>query len=127
MSDVERGGPTEPRSIPDPLREQLERQDESTLQDVVRYAEELMGDSTDEPVRSDTVRGELAEWEEFTEQVRRFVRQHCALGHPVYVTKWRRGCDDGCPSCPHGSYFMGIWEENGRKRRKWLDRVPDGK
>lgn len=31
----------------------------------------------------------------------------------------------GCRSCPHGPYWYAYWTENGRRRSRYVGRLPD--
>lgn len=113
-------------SIPPELRDRLDRQDPETLRAVLAYVR----DSLDAELPLANNRAELdaenvADPEELTRRADEFVDEHLDAGRPVRVQKWMRNCVDGCSSCPHGPYLVGVWVEDGRKHWKWLGSVAE--
>lgn len=110
--------------VPDELRARLDEQDSETLRAVLSYVRESL--DRELPLaddRSDLRAGNTADPDEFNDRAAEFVDEHLDAGRQVWVQKWMRNCADGCSSCPHGPYLVGIWFEDGRKHRQWLGPV----
>lgn len=86
--------PTPPDTIPNYVREGIERQNPDTLRDIAHWAKEL-AQWKDREVAVDEIEGELTDDEEFDDVVEE------SAG--TIVTK-KVPCGKDCGGCPHGPY-----------------------
>lgn len=98
--------------IPKTIRESLERQDLSVLQEIVSLIEDLIREKEksfkpEEPPSS------------------REVLEVRESGSVTYRLE-RVSCGKNCKGCPHGPYWYGYWREGKRTRSKYIGKSLSG-
>lgn len=98
--------------IPKTIRESLERQDLSVLQEIVSLIEDL-------------IREKEKSFKPEEPPSRREVLEVRESGSVTYRLE-RVSCGKNCKGCPHGPYWYGYWREGKRTRSKYIGKSLSG-
>ena len=93
--------PIPPDSIPKYIHEPIKKQDVETLEDIIKYAEELIDYRNQPPEEVEADEGEMIEE----------VDQGSTK---TKVTKKVPCGKDACSNCPHGPYLYFCWREGDK-------------